>query len=96
MVPKRSKEAHKTSEGIPVELTVAIPETQNNMDDRGSVDIMIELKNLVIHKHHIPGQYWGAGKPSSKIIEEDMTVETDMEEKYRRRKDMEIFPTGVR
>ena len=38
MVPKRDKEATKTSKGIPVSLTVAISETSNNTDNRGSMD----------------------------------------------------------
>ena len=41
MVSQRSKKAPKTSERLPVSLTVAIPETKNNMEARGSMDSMV-------------------------------------------------------
>ena len=41
MVPQRAKESQKTSEGIPVSLTVAIPETQKKREDRGSMDSIV-------------------------------------------------------
>ena len=43
MVPQRSNEAPKTSEGLPVLFPVTIPETQNNMEVKGSMDSTVEL-----------------------------------------------------
>ena len=54
MVPKRSKEAPKTSELLTVLLPVAIPETQNNTEDRGSMYKIVELKRKLIHQLQIP------------------------------------------
>ena len=56
IVPKRVKESHKTSEGLPISLPVAIPYTQNNIEHRGRMDSTVEYKNTVIHQHQIPGQ----------------------------------------
>ena len=57
MVPKRAKEANKTSEVLTVSLPVTIPEIQNNTEDRGSMDVTVELKNNVIHQQQTPGQH---------------------------------------
>ena len=57
MVPQRANEAPKTSDGLLVSLPVVIPETQNIMENRGSMDITIELKKTVIHQHQILGQH---------------------------------------
>ena len=81
MVPQRAKEANKTSEVLPVSLPVTIPEIQNNTEDRGSMDVTVELKNNVIHQQQTPGQHWGAVNPSPEITEEGMTLDTEWEEK---------------
>ena len=57
MVPQGDKEETKTSEGITFSLTVVIPETQNNTEDRGSVDSMEKLKKTVTHQRQIPGHH---------------------------------------
>ena len=57
IVPQRSNEAPKTSEGLPVLFQVTIPETQNNMEVKGSMDSMVELNNRVIHPREIPDQH---------------------------------------
>ena len=57
MVPKISKEAPKTSEGLPVSLSVAIQEKHNHMKDKVINNIRVELKKTVIHKLQIPGQH---------------------------------------
>ena len=44
MVSQIAREAIKRSDIIPVSVPVAIPETQNNTEDRGSMDSMVELK----------------------------------------------------
>ena len=41
MVSQRAKESPKTPEGITVSLLVAILETQNNTEGRGSIYIMV-------------------------------------------------------
>ena len=41
MVPQKDKEATKTSEGLPVSLSVKIQEKQDNMKDRGSSNNMV-------------------------------------------------------
>ena len=86
MVLQRAKEAPKTSEGLPVLFQVTIPETQNNMEVKGSMDSMVELNKMVIHQHQIPGHMRGAGKTPYKITGEVMKLKTDREEKERRRK----------
>ena len=80
MVPKRAKEAPKTSEGLPVLLPVSIQGKQDNMKYRVSRKSTLELKKTVIHQRHTPGQHWGAGRSLSKIIDERNTVETNEEE----------------
>ena len=57
MVPQRDKEAPKTPEGLPVSLPVAILETQNNMEYRGIMDSMEELKKAITHQCQIPCQH---------------------------------------
>ena len=57
VVPQRSKEAPKISEGLPVPFPVEIQEKQDNTKDRVSRNITVELKKTVIHQHHIPGQH---------------------------------------
>ena len=57
MVPKRAKDTPKISEGLPVSLPVLIQEKQENMEDRGSRSIRVELKKTVIHQRHIPGYH---------------------------------------
>ena len=54
MVPQRSKEAIKEIDGKPVSLPVTIPQTQNNIDDRDSMDSTLELNMAVIHQLQIP------------------------------------------
>ena len=39
------------------------------MEDKGSMDIRVELKKTVICQHKIPGQHLVAVKPLSKITE---------------------------
>ena len=56
MVPQRSKEAQKTSEGLPVSLPVTFQEKQYNTKDKGSRNSTVELKKTVIHQSHIPCQ----------------------------------------
>ena len=56
MVPQRSQESPKSSEILPVLLTVTIPETKNNIEERGSRDDTVELKKTVIHQCQIPVQ----------------------------------------
>ena len=56
IIPQKFKEAPKTSEGLPVSLTVTIQGKQENMKDIGSSNIMVELKKTVIHQRHISGQ----------------------------------------
>ena len=92
IVPQRAKEAPKTSEGLPVLLSVAIQEKHDNMKDKGSSTV--ENKNMVIHKSHILGQQWGAGRSLSKIIEEGKTMDIDREEHYSRRKDKLVLLTS--
>ena len=55
---------------------------------------MVELKNNATHQHQIPGQHWGEGKPTSKIVEEGRMVDTDGEENESKREETEIFPMG--
>ena len=57
MVPQRAKEAPKTSEGLPVSLSFAIQETQNNTKYRGIRNITVELKNTEIQNCQTPGPY---------------------------------------
>ena len=57
MVPQRSKEAPKKSEGLPVSLPVSVKETQDNMNGRGSRNITLDPKNTVIYQRQIPGQH---------------------------------------
>ena len=57
MVQQRSKESPKISVLLPVSLSVAIPETQNNTEDIGRMYIIVELKKTVIHQYQIPDQY---------------------------------------
>ena len=57
IVPQISKKSPKIPEGLPVLLLVVIVETQNNMEDRGSMDSMVELNNRVIHPREIPDQH---------------------------------------
>ena len=45
MVPQRSKESLKASEGIIVSLLFTIIETQNIIEVRVRMDIRVELKN---------------------------------------------------
>ena len=54
MVPHRSKEVTKKSEGIIVSFPVSIQGKQENMEDRGSRSSRAELKKTLIHKCHIP------------------------------------------
>ena len=54
MAPQRSKESPRTPEELSVLLQVSIIEKQNNMEDRGSMDRMVELKKAVIHQHQVP------------------------------------------
>ena len=54
---KEPKKLSKTSEGLPVPLTVVIPETQNNTEDRRSVDNTVEMKKVVTQHRQIPGQH---------------------------------------
>ena len=56
MVPQRSKEAPKTSEGLPVSLSFSIQGKQENMKYRRSRNSRVELKKTVIHQRQIPGQ----------------------------------------
>ena len=65
-------------------ITSCNPSDKNNMDARDSMVSRVELNKMVIHQRQIPDQYWGAGKPSSTIIEEGMKVDTDRNEKERR------------
>ena len=62
MVPQRSNEAPKTSEGLPVLFPVIIPETQNNMEVKVSMDSTVELNKMVICQRQIPGHLRGSGK----------------------------------
>ena len=57
MGTKISREAPKTSEGLPVSLPVAIPETKNNTEKIGSMENMVELKKMEIHQIQIPGHH---------------------------------------
>ena len=57
MVPQRSKEAPKTSEGLPVSFPVKIQGKQDNVEDRGSRSSRVELKKMVIHQRQIPGKH---------------------------------------
>ena len=50
------------------------------MEDRGITDIMGEMKKTVIHQLQIPDHHWGSGKPTSKITEEIMMLDTDRDE----------------
>ena len=50
IVPQRSKEAPKTSEGLPVSFPVSIQVKQENMEYRGSRNIRVELKRTVTHQ----------------------------------------------
>ena len=56
MVPQRSKESPKTSEGLSVSLPVSIQGKQYSMKERGSRNSRVELKNKLIHQCQIPGQ----------------------------------------
>ena len=56
MVPQRAKELTKTSEGLPVSLTVSIQRKQENMKYRYIISSRVELKKAVIHPSQIPGQ----------------------------------------
>ena len=94
MVPQISKEAPKTSEGIPVSLLVAIQETQDNTKYRGSRNRTVELKKTVIHQCQILGQHLGAGRSSSKIAEEGKMVDTYGKEKERRKKHRVVLLKG--
>ena len=76
MAPQRSKESPRTPKELSVLLQVSIIEKQNNMEDRGSMDRMVELKKTIIHQLQIKDQNWGAGKLPYKITEEVMTVDT--------------------
>ena len=55
MVPQISKEAPKTSDGLPVLFSVLIQEKQDNMKNRGNRNSTVELKRTVIHQHQISG-----------------------------------------
>ena len=69
------------------------PRDKNNTEDRDRMDIMVELKRKIIHQRQIPGCHWGAGNKPYKIMEDINTMDTDGEEKERRRKDTKTFPT---
>ena len=86
MVPQRSNEAPKTSEVLPVLFPVIIPETQNNMEVKGSMDSTVELNKTVIRQRQIPGHLRGAGNTPYKITGEGMKLEIYREEKEKRRK----------
>ena len=77
MVPKRAKEALKTPEGLTFLFPVAIPETKNNMEFKGGIDVTVELNKRVILKRQIPGHLRGAGNTPYKIIGEFMKLEID-------------------
>ena len=94
MVPQRAKEPPKTSDGIPVSLPFSIQVKQENTKNRSSRVGRVELKNMVIHQRHIPGQHWGAGRSPSNIEGEGKTVDTEREEYERIRKEKVVFPTG--
>ena len=64
------------------------------MDDKVIMDRTVELKNMVIYQHQIPGQYWGACKEPYKIVEKGRKVDTYWEEKESKIKSKEILPTG--
>ena len=49
MVPQRSKESPKTSEGLPVSLPFSIQGKQDNKKDRSSRNSRTELKKTVIY-----------------------------------------------
>ena len=49
MVPKRAKEATKTSEGLPVSLPLSIQGKQDNIKDRSSINRRMELRKVVIN-----------------------------------------------
>ena len=57
MVTQIAKEVPKTPEGLPVSLPVLIPEKQNNMERRGSINVTVELKKMAIHQCQIPVQH---------------------------------------
>ena len=86
MVPQISKEAPKTSEGLPVLFPVTIPETQNNMEVKGSMDSTVELNKMVICQRQIPGHLRGAGNTPYKITGEGMKLKTYRDEMEKRRK----------
>ena len=56
------------------------------MENRGSRSIRVELKTIIIHKCKIPGQHLRAGGSPSKITNVGKILDTDREEKERRRK----------
>ena len=93
MVPQRAKESTKTPEGLSVSFPVSVQGKQDNMKDR-RINSMVEMKKTVIHQRQIPGQHWGVVRSPSKIAEEGKTVDTDREEKDKRRKDKVVFPKG--
>ena len=49
MVQQRSKEASKTSEGLPVSLLLSIKGKQENTKDRSSRNRRVELKKTITH-----------------------------------------------
>ena len=55
MVVQRAKESPKTLEGIPFLLPFEIPETQNNTEVGGSMDITV-LPRTIINQCQILGQ----------------------------------------
>ena len=94
MVPQISKEAPKTSEELIVSLKLSIQVKQENMKDRSSSDIRVEMKKTVTHQRQIPGQHWGGGRSLTNIAEEGKTVDMFGEENERIRKYKMVLLTG--
>ena len=57
MVPQRTKEAPKTSEGLLVSFQFSIQGRKENMKDISSRNIRVELTKTLIHQLQIPGQH---------------------------------------
>ena len=56
IVPQKPKEELKTLYGLTISLPVAILETKYDMNNRGSMCIMVELNRTIIHQRQTTGQ----------------------------------------
>ena len=62
---------------LPVSIPEGIPDTTNNTYIVSIIEIIVEMKKMVIHQFQIPGQNWGAEMTSSKTKDKIIIEDAD-------------------